>query len=796
MISDLKIMMRLFGCLALIFCCVGNIYAQPQTSNVVLNATSFNNSTDDDLGVSYDLSGEADAVRTAVAWYIDGNPMMEFYLPFEGDIISSQLDFSGNSHTVTVTGSPVWDPSGGPNSSGAYQFNSTNRFEAEVFPTYSSYTKVAWVLMTDYNSSHNILSSQEITDGHTFWASQTQDNKLSAGQAGIWAIVQDSDSLKLNQWYFVAVTFDYATGEMILYKDDQVVDAATVAEDQLDITDATLQVGTFANGSGWKGRIAEARVYNYVVSPEQILALYNGPDSIRSTETTDGEVWQAEVTPFSSTEMGSSVLSNTLTIGLPDVAVSSVDLNSTSGYDLTIDDLDVTYSLEGDASTAAMAWYKDDSPIMDLYMVFEGGPDNAILDLSGNGNTISPSGVVSASDAWDAAAGRNASGAFEYGNSSNQFYLDAGAIMPTSSSYSKFCWIYKTANDGSLNILSGSVWGADNGGHVLFASSSQDYELAAGHNGTANFVRNIGNPLLIDTWYHVGVTFDYTTGEMILYQDGLQVDIDTLPMDDRDVTDAQLLIGSLTSSSGNQWSGYIDNVRILDHAETPAQIEELYLSEGSVIRSQETDIGDQWRVDVTPFSSNSIGMTVSSNTLTILPSYLEAPLLLDPCIDDSVIFNLCPCLQCSAPINPFGGQLYFRLHLNMIFDQYYYDSLLTPIFTIPDTIGLDVNDNFCWDVTAWVDTGGAVVEATSAMRCHRTWLPGDVNLDKATNIADLVALVDYTFKGGSIADPILADVDGDCEKNVADLVYYVDYMFKGGPPPQTPTGCPQVCPTP
>ena len=146
----------------------GSIMAQPVVSDVTLNATGHNNLSDDQLGVSYSLTGGAESFRTAVAWYKDSNPFMGFYLPFEGSVTSSQLDLSGNGHSVTSSGSPVWEPTGGPNGSGAYLFNSTNRFEAEVFPTLSSYTKVAWVLMTAYNSSHNILSSQDVSGGHTF----------------------------------------------------------------------------------------------------------------------------------------------------------------------------------------------------------------------------------------------------------------------------------------------------------------------------------------------------------------------------------------------------------------------------------------------------------------------------------------------------------------------------------------------------------------------------------------------------------------------------------------------------
>ena len=177
---------------------VAGTHAAPEVSNLLLEASSHNSLATDDLICTYSLT---DATTSAVAWYKDSNPFMEFYLPFEGSGTSSQLDFSGNGHSVTAFASPVWEPTGGPNGSGAYLFSSTNRFEAEVFPTLSSYTKVAWVQMTDLNSSHNILSSQDATGGHTFWASQSQGNRLSAGQAGSWAIAQDPTPLVLDQWY-------------------------------------------------------------------------------------------------------------------------------------------------------------------------------------------------------------------------------------------------------------------------------------------------------------------------------------------------------------------------------------------------------------------------------------------------------------------------------------------------------------------------------------------------------------------------------------------------------------------
>ncbi len=280
---------------------------------------------------------EETATTAAVAWYKDATPLATLYLPFEGSSASSQLDYSGHGQTVTAFGSPVWEPTGVPNGTGDYLFNGTNRLETEAFPTLSSYTKVAWVQMTDPISSNNILSSQELTGGHALWASQSQGNRLTAGQNGTWVIAQDPTPLVTDQWYFVGVTFDYATGMMVLYKDDQIVDTATVPVPLRDVTDATLQVGTLANGSGWKGRIAEARVYDFVLSPEQMLALYHGPDTVKSTETAIGEQWYAEITPFSSTDVGTTISTNTIQIASDTLIPSSLSspVNSATIYDLS-----------------------------------------------------------------------------------------------------------------------------------------------------------------------------------------------------------------------------------------------------------------------------------------------------------------------------------------------------------------------------------------------------------------------------------------------------------------------------
>jgi len=1079
--------------LLLTVCLTGGVAAQPAVGDVKLGEVSHNQPDDADMGVSYTLSGSAEATRTAVAWYKNTNPLMDLYMVYEGGSSNAQLDLSGNVQTVTAGGdiaaSTAWDATGGHGGSGAFLYSAGtgNAFylDAGTVMNTGAYTKACWLRRIDVTgSSHNILSAGTGTGYHVLYAGGSANGYVTAFHFGQSVKVADPVALIDDVWYHYAVTYDGTTGDMLLYRDGAPVASGTAPA----FSDQTLFVGGFTTGVGnmWEGYLDDVRIYDHVLSSEQILALYNGSGTIRSTETTAGEDWQAEVTPFSASEepVATAVLSNTLTIAtdppivgdipdeqvvedvpffvidlntlvddanhadneimwtysgntdltvditaglatidapdnwfgdetitfratdpdanynedaatfeatsvndppevvspiddvladendppindhadlnvvftdvedagnltfavasntnpslvtvtidpgdmldlefssdqngtatitiqatdietrasvtdeflvdvqsgndapvviapiddlaadeddpaidnyvdlndvfsdtedgsaldfqvlsnsnpslvtvaididnaldlsfasngngtatiiiratdsqlefvddefIVDVAavndapvvsdipgqtineggsfaaidlntyvtdvdnipaditwtylgnvtlgvsidgsnvatvtapgawtgtetitftaedlglltdydpadftvvplvpptVSGVVLSSTSGEDLVSDDLEVTFTLGGGASRSGVAWTKDSAPWMLLYMPFEGGPTNALSDLSGNNHTVGlgTDAVVSAEDAWKENSGRGSTGAYTYGTSVSSFYLDAGSIFPTSSSYSKFCWV-KRAGISSLNILSGSIWGSGSGGHVLFASQSQNFHLAAGQNGTPNFVLDPGDPLAEDVWYHVGVTFDYATGEMILYKDGQPVDVETLSGADLEVTDDILLVGALTDGDGNQWKGQIDNVRIFDFVVSPAQVAEFYTSEGLTIQSDETTVGDVWCAVVTPFSTMARGGAGTSNCITIVE----------------------PCCENRGNID----------HLS--------------------------------------DTGGPI------------------------DVSDLTYFVEFMFNSGPPAPcEEEADVNDDGPVDISDLTYLVEYLFGGGPPP-------------
>ncbi len=752
----------------------------PSVQDVTLSTVSGHSTTDDDLFCTYTLGGEA--TTAAITWFKDGSPLLSLYLPFEGGSSNGLLDLSGHDHSVTAQGSAIaaWRGTMGHDGHGAFMFDPSFWLNAgEVFPVSSSYTKTAWVYMTGTGASNNILSSQDVTGGHVLYASQSQGNRLSAGQLGDWNLVQDPTPLVTDQWYFVGVSFDYVTGMMILYKDGVVVDTATVPPGERDITDQTLLVGTFSTGggNGWLGLIDEARLYDYVLTPEQILALSHSADTITSTETEVDEVWQAEVTPFSASDLGPAVASNTLVIGQPTPWLSNVELHASSPDNTSADDLISEYSLGGTATTAAVAWYKDATPLATLYLPFEGSSASSQLDYSGHGQTVTAFG----SPVWEPTGVPNGTGDYLF-NGTNRLETEA---FPTLSSYTKVAWVQMTDPISSNNILSSQEL---TGGHALWASQSQGNRLTAGQNGTWVIAQD-PTPLVTDQWYFVGVTFDYATGMMVLYKDDQIVDTATVPIPLRDVTDATLQVGTLANGSG--WKGRIAEARVYDFVLSPEQMLALYHGPDTV-KSTETAIGEQWYAEITPFSSTDVGTTISTNTIQIFPESLLAPAAFNleaPASNARLNINTRWTITFdwtdAVSLNPFDTTVYIyylgtseSLTGSVIFT----DSAVNISEVQVPVQGMPLAEPLYWRVYA-------INRYHLATWSDETWhilffYRGDLDNNGSIDISDLVQLTEYMF-AGSNPPLIIETVDIDCSGglDISDVVRLVDYMFGSGPFP-------------
>jgi len=129
-----------------------------------------------------------------------------------------------------------------------------------------SYTKEAWISINAINSTSNIISGSDSFGQNAFWV---PNGVLSAGHNGIWNAVEDSNVLSVNTWYHVALSYDYATQTLKLYKDGILIDSNTNVSAPINGND--IHIGSFNDASNlFNGSIDEVRIWNVARTEEQI----------------------------------------------------------------------------------------------------------------------------------------------------------------------------------------------------------------------------------------------------------------------------------------------------------------------------------------------------------------------------------------------------------------------------------------------------------------------------------------------------------------------------------------------
>jgi hypothetical protein len=95
--------------------------------------------------------------------------------------------------------------------------------------------------------------------------------------------------------------------------------------------------------------------------------------------------------------------------------------------------------------------------------------------------------------------------------------------------------------------------------------------------------------------------------------------------------------------------------------------------------------------------------------------------------------------------------------------------------------GLEFGDTVCVIATLNQQSGVYVSRATYY---ETPFIYGDANGDGVVDLADVVFLITYLFRGGTAPDPEEAgDANCDAIVNVGDVVYLIAYLYRGGDPP-------------
>ena len=134
-----------------------------------------------------------------------------------------------------------------------------------------SYSKIAWVKRSIGHSNNHIFSGSG--NDHALWVPVDHDFKLSAAHNGSWDTphVQDTETMEVDQWYHVAVTFELDSadvGTMKLFKDGVLVDESRNVPLHHDSTNCFL--GTLTGSDYFNGLMDEVSVWNQALSEDEI----------------------------------------------------------------------------------------------------------------------------------------------------------------------------------------------------------------------------------------------------------------------------------------------------------------------------------------------------------------------------------------------------------------------------------------------------------------------------------------------------------------------------------------------
>jgi len=174
--------------------------------------------------------------------------------------------------------------------------------------------------------------------------------------------------------------------------------------------------------------------------------------------------------------------------------------------------------------------------------------------------------LFSGNDAF-AQTSLNFGGVDSYVDAGNSFFL---------TSYTKEAWVkWDGVTIDNNNLVSGSSTNQ----HAFWAPGHDENRVTSGHNGQWDFVED-NLPMPVDEWTHYAVTYDGTTGEMVLYRNGTEVDRSLDPDDDTSgfVLTEINIGGYVINDEVNPFGGLMDNVRLWDHARSPQEVSDNYQS--------------------------------------------------------------------------------------------------------------------------------------------------------------------------------------------------------------------------
>ncbi|MFC1697306.1 LamG domain-containing protein, partial [Nanoarchaeota archaeon] len=620
----------------------------------LLNSTTGNNQTTDNLTVYNQSTYDADSnpVKNIINWKKDDASITLLNMPFEGGSNDTWTkDYSENQNHASNSGTVTFNSSGGFDGKGAYQFSGSNNYlnpGSNVLPDQYPYSVVLRFKHTSTASNYGVF---QLTNGTTkpngginlhmshwsgdYWYVSTGD--ADGGDA--WSLNPPSILASNDVWYHIAIVVE---GEL----DDDItvyVNSTNIPEDRTDhwATSTALNAiggaNTIHTTNSLPGSIDEFQVYNRALSAEQVNTLYNDrPDIIVSQETSKGDTWHACITPNDGTGDGTTNCSNNLTI-LNTIPTQGIPiLNSSTGNNLTTENITVynqlTFDPDNDNIINKILWLRNERsyPAIPEFI----GYDNTLLhvpfenytsdsdklkDYSKNNFTISENAPVT----WNSTLGHDGYGAYDLTGG----YLTVSNIQLPNDHLTNQVTVEMWVNPDSLGSgnyvgLVNHISGLNEGFLVgLYSGDQKEIYFHVGCPGGNRYTNTNDGALTTGRWQHIIAVYNgsVSPGDLKVYVNGSLRSISAIGGSGTgDITSLSSLNTVRLGFYSTAFNGKMDNVKIYDYAVDANQVQTLYNNGMNKIYEQQTEVNDVWQACITPNDGTVEGATNCSNTLTIL----------------------------------------------------------------------------------------------------------------------------------------------------------------------------------
>jgi len=451
--------------------------------------------------------------------YSTGESNLVGYWPMD-ETSGTNVDDPVNNNDGTATGTTIIDGK----YSKARSFNGTSDelyvLDSNSLDMTNSITLEAWIYPKDLTGQHFILEKRWLNNVESNYYFRTNGSNLSFGfYNGAWYGYNSSQTLSLNQWNHVAVTYNRTN--VIFYVNG-------IKDTPISQTLAMIP----SAGPLVIGRAQDSTAYRYFNGYIDELKIFN-------TAQTD-------------TKIISDYLTGIDRLGISPCIIQKSD--AVTKIEGTKSEKIVTGQSKVDANTVAL-WHLNET----------GGSGAYLKDSSGNSNDLnsySSSSVVA----------KNSYGRSLAGNTSSYLAKSGMTNFPTGNLTIEL-WVKTTDNDAGIVSYASSTYDND---FLLYLAAPN---LRVFHS-TTSYV-DTGITLHDGQWHHLAVTWE-TSGAVKAYKDGIQAYSGTLAAGSTNTSGGTLVIGQEQDSVGGGFdgtqalAGSVDEIKISDTVRSADEIYESY----------------------------------------------------------------------------------------------------------------------------------------------------------------------------------------------------------------------------